>query len=86
MNSQQSNRLNSLTNELEKIGVASAAVAETMQCFLAERADEDCPDWVESDFLIGGLIEANQLLGMRTTAIADEIRLVKSGGLHDSGK
>lgn len=60
-------------DELEKVGTAHAAVSETMQRFLIERTLQDCPDWMESDYLLGGLVQASEILSGRTCQLVEGI-------------
>lgn len=70
-------------DELEKVGSAHAAVSDTMQRFLIERTFQGCPEWIESDYLLGGLVQASEILSGRTCQLAEDIKREIEGGSHE---
>ncbi|MEO9589695.1 MAG: hypothetical protein ABJG23_20430 [Marinobacter sp.] len=74
------NRLKELSDELQKAADTSAAISKVIESFMIERTYQSCPDWVESDFLLGGLIQANGILGNHICHLADSISYAREQG------
>lgn len=74
------NRLKELSDELQKAADTSAAVSKVIESFMIERTYQSCPDWVESDFLLGGLIQANGILGSHICHLVESISYAREQG------
>ncbi|MDC8454688.1 hypothetical protein [Marinobacter sp. DS40M6] len=76
-------RLKDQNDELEKVGAASTVVSELMQRILVERTLQGCPDWMESDYVLGGLVQASEVLGERVCQLASENGRENEGAGHE---
>ncbi|WP_322003357.1 hypothetical protein [Marinobacter alexandrii] len=68
------------TDDLEKIGSASAVISELMQRILTERTYQDCPDWMESNYTLGGLVQVSEILA---DCVLDVSTRIEQGAGHE---
>ncbi len=54
--------VDTIAEDLEKIASASAVISELMQRILVERTYQGCPDWMESNYTLGGLVQASEIM------------------------
>ncbi|WP_286749427.1 hypothetical protein [Marinobacter sp. UBA2688] len=69
--------LKPFSDKLEKIGTASAVISQLMDRILTERTYQDCPDWMESNFTLGGLVQVSEILA---DCILDVSSRMEQGG------